>query len=229
MRNIVFLPGLNCTGDLFHPQIEALSPLFHCTVADHGTADNLPNIAANILKTAPPRFALVGLSMGGYIAYEIFRQQPERVSRLVLMDTRASADTVEDKQRRIRTIEFAKNGQFERLHGILWPLLVHRDRQTDSALEAVVKKMMTDTGPEKFVLQQTAVMNRPDYRALLQTISIKTLVVVGAQDAITPPEGSKLLCEAIPLSKYFEIPDCGHLSSLEKPEVVSNKLKEFLL
>jgi pimeloyl-ACP methyl ester carboxylesterase len=229
MRDIVFLPGLNCTGDLFFPQINTLSPLACCTVADHGTADNLPAIAANILKTMPDRFALVGLSMGGYIAYEMIRQQPERVTKLVLMDTRASEDTLEDKERRLKTIELAENGQFGRLHTILWPRLVHPNRQTDSILEGIVKKMMTDTGPEKFVLQQTAVMNRPDYQTLLSNISVKTLVIVGAQDAITPPENAKFLCNAISAAVYMEIPECGHLSSLEKPDDVSAALKNFLI
>jgi pimeloyl-ACP methyl ester carboxylesterase len=229
MRDIVFLPGLNCTGDLFRPQINALSPFAACVVADHGTADNLQDIAANILKMMPERFALVGLSMGGYIAYEILRQQPERVTKLVLMDTRASEDSSEDRERRLKTIEFAANGQFEHLHSILWPRLVHKDRQADSALEAIVKTMMADTGPEKFILQQTAVMNRPDYRAVLPHIAIKTLVIVGADDVITPPQDAKMLCASIPASSYVEIPQCGHLSSLEKPDDVSVLLREFLI
>lgn len=229
MRNIVFLPGLNCTGDLFYPQIQALTPFARCFVADHGTADNLPDLAAHILKSMPERFALVGLSMGGYIAYEMLRQQPERVTQLVLMDTRATVDSVEDKDRRLKTIALAQNGQFERLHGILWPLLVHPSRQDDSQLETVVKTMMRDTGPDKFISQQTAVMNRTDYRHLLQALLVKTLVIVGAQDAITPPESARLLCRMVAGSAYLEIPDCGHLSSLEKPDIVSATLRDFLL
>jgi pimeloyl-ACP methyl ester carboxylesterase len=226
--DVLFVPGLNCTAALFAPQIAALKDRAHGHVADHGVADSLEAIAASILAKAPERFALVGLSMGGYVAYEILRQQPQRVVGLALLDTRAEPDTEEEAERRRRTIALARNGQFEQLHGILWPRLVHPDRLSDKPLESTVIGMMRDTGAVRFVRQQTAVLNRADYRPLLPSIAVPTLVVVGAADVITPPEHAAKLCKAIPHARYAEITGCGHLSSLEKPEIVTRELSRLL-
>src|SRR5579883_3245029 len=89
----VLVPGLNCSARLYAPQIPALWRFGPVTVADHTRDDSMPAIAARILASAPPRFALAGLSMGGYIAFEIMRQAPQRVLRLALMDTSARPDT----------------------------------------------------------------------------------------------------------------------------------------
>ncbi len=226
--DVLFVPGLNCTGALFAPQVTTLEPRFSCHIADHGVADSLEAIAADILEKAPQRFALAGLSMGGYVAYEIIRQAPERVLALILLDTRAEPDTQEDAERRQRTIALARGGQFDQLHGILWPRLVHPARLADKQLEETVIGMMRDTGAERFMRQQTAVLNRIDYRPVLSGIAIPSTIIVGAQDVITPPEHAKALNRAIKGSRYVEIDDCGHLSSLERPEAVNGILLRFL-
>ena len=97
---ILFIPGLNCTGELFAPQVAALGGTHECHIADHGVADDMKAIAASVLAQAPERFALVGLSMGGYVAYEILRQAPQRVEMRALLDTRAQPDSEEDAERR---------------------------------------------------------------------------------------------------------------------------------
>jgi pimeloyl-ACP methyl ester carboxylesterase len=226
--DVLFVPGLNCTSALFAPQVKALERRVHCHIADHGVADSLEAIAAAILEKAPPRFALVGLSMGGYVAYEIIRQAPDRVLALALLNTRAEPDSPEDAERRRHTIALAQGGQFEQLHGIFWPRLVHPARLVDKRLEAIVTGMMRDTGPERFIRQQTAVRNRIDYRPVLSGITVPTTIVVGSQDVITPPEHAKAIHQAINGSRYIEIDDCGHLSSLERPEAVTGFLLEIL-
>jgi pimeloyl-ACP methyl ester carboxylesterase len=228
VMDVLFVPGLNCTGALFTPQVNALEPRFRCHIADHSVADSLEAIAADILTKAPAHFSLVGLSMGGYVAYEIIRQVPGRVLSLALLDTRAEPDTEEDASRRRQTIELARGGRFDRLHGILWPRLVHPARLADKKLEETVTGMMRDTGAERFIRQQTAVLNRIDYRPELAGIAIPSTIIVGAQDVITPPEHAKALNRAIKGSRYVEIDDCGHLSSLERPEVVNDALLRLL-
>jgi pimeloyl-ACP methyl ester carboxylesterase len=225
---ILFIPGLNCTGELYAPQIAALGHAHECQVADHGVADDMGAIAQAILARAPERFALVGLSMGGYVAYEIMRQAPDRVEKLALLDTRAQADSDEDAERRRQTIALAKSGQFDRLHAIFWQRLVHPARLSDAALEETARRMVRETGPERFIRQQTAVLNRPDYRDGLSAIRVPTMVLVGREDVITPPEHAKALVAAIPGADYVEVPDCGHLSTLERPEAVTAALAAFL-
>jgi pimeloyl-ACP methyl ester carboxylesterase len=228
VMDALFVPGLNCTGDLFMPQVRVLEPRFSCHIADHGVADSMEAIAAGILAKAPQCFALVGLSMGGYVAYEIIRQAPERVLALALLDTRAEPDNGEDAERRHRTIALARGGHFDQLHGILWPRLVHPARLGDKSLEDTVIGMMRNTGAERFIRQQTAVLNRIDYRQVLSSIAVPSTIIVGAQDVITPPEHAKELQRAIKGSLYFEIEECGHLSSLERPEAVTNGLLQLL-
>jgi pimeloyl-ACP methyl ester carboxylesterase len=228
MQNIVFVPGLNCTGDLFAPQVAALSRIAQCHIADHSGFDSLEAVAGDILSKAPQRFALSGLSMGGYVAFEIVRQAPDRVTGLALLDTRSAKDTAEDAERRRQTIRLAQSGQFDRLHDILWPRLVHPARQSDSRLEEIVKGMMRDTGPERFVRQQTAVLNRGEYQPTLESVAVPTIVVTGAQDSITPPETGRALAAFISGARYIEIPDCGHLSTLERPDEVNRTLVDWL-
>ncbi len=228
MQDLVLVPGLNCTGALFAPQMAALSGMARCHVADHGAASSLEEIAASVLGVAPPRFALAGLSMGGYVAFEIIRQAPARVTRLCLLDTRAAMDSDEEAERRRRTIELAKAGQFARLHDILWPKLVHPARLADRTLEEIVLGMMRDTGPERFVRQQTAVLNRRNYAPLLSTFAMPTAIIVGADDAITPPAAARAMRALIPGSKLFELPECGHLSTLEQPERVNALMSDWL-
>jgi pimeloyl-ACP methyl ester carboxylesterase len=228
LPDLVLVPGLNCTGALFRPQIDGLAGAARCHVADHGAASSLEEISARILDAAPPRFALAGLSMGGYVAFEIIRQAPERVARLCLLDTRAAMDSDEDAERRRRTIELASSGHFAKLHGILWPRLVHPARVTDADLEQVVLDMMRDTGPERFVRQQTAVLNRRDYEPVLRAIRAPTLIVVGEQDAVTPPEASRQMQGLIENARLETVPDCGHLSTLEKPEAVTRLMRRWL-
>jgi pimeloyl-ACP methyl ester carboxylesterase len=228
MMDVLFVPGLNCTGRLFRPQIDLLGSRFACHIADHGVADTMEAIAADILAKAPAKFALVGLSMGGYVAYEIIRQAPTRVEALMLLDTRAEPDTPEDAERRLRTIELAKNGHFDQLHSILWPRLVHPSRIGETALEQVVVGMMRETGAERFIRQQSAVLNRRDYRPVLKEIAVPAAVIVGRDDVITPPIHARFLNQAIVGSTYTEIPDCGHLSSLEKPDAVNEVLLDLL-
>lgn len=225
---VVFAPGLNCTPALFAGQVAALTGrAIH--YVDHTRDDSVEQIAARFLRHAPSRFALAGLSMGGYIAFEILRQAPERVDRLALLDTRASPDTPDDRQRRERLIQFAETGRFNEVHGVLWQRLVHPSRLSDKALEATVKGMMADTGAEAFVRQQRAVITRADYRADLAAITAPTLVLVGDQDQITPPEHAKAMADHIPGSTLTIVEACGHLSTLEQPATVNHAFQHWLV
>jgi pimeloyl-ACP methyl ester carboxylesterase len=106
----VLVPGLNCSARLYAEQIPALWRFGPLLIADHTRDDSMGAIAARILNAAPPRFALMGLSMGGYIALEIMSQAPARVAKLALLDTGARADTPEQTERRHRQIELAQTG-----------------------------------------------------------------------------------------------------------------------
>src|SRR5580692_4877251 len=148
---IVLIPGLTCTPRLYADQIPALWPLGPVTIADHRRDDSMAAIARRILAAAPPRFALAGLSMGGYIAFEIMRQAPLRVVKLALLDTGPGAETPQQTEGRRPRIALAKAGRFAEVEEALFPLLVHRDRRGDAALRSIVRAMGEETGGEVFL------------------------------------------------------------------------------
>jgi pimeloyl-ACP methyl ester carboxylesterase len=225
---IVLMPGLNCSARLYAEQVPELWRFGAVTIADHRCDDSMAAIATRILTTAPPRFALVGLSMGGYIAFAIARQAPERVARLALLDTSARPDTPEQSERRRGVIALAEGGRFSEVPDLLFPAFVHRNRHGDEALRAMVRTMAEETGPQAFVRQQRAIMTRPDCRPQLASIDCPTLVLVGEGDELTPPALSQEIAAGIAGSRLVTVPDCGHLSTLERPEQVNQALVEWL-
>jgi pimeloyl-ACP methyl ester carboxylesterase len=225
---IVLVPGLNCSARLYAEQVPVLWGFGAVTIADHRRDDSVAAIAARILATAPPRFALVGLSMGGYIAFAMVRQAPERVAQLALLDTSARPDTPEQSERRRGLIALAEGGRFAELADLLFPVFVHRNRQGDEALRALVRTMAEETGSQAFVRQQRAIMTRPDCRPLLASIRCPTLVLVGDGDELTPPALSEKIAAGIAGARLVRVPDCGHLSTLERPQAVNRALVEWL-
>jgi pimeloyl-ACP methyl ester carboxylesterase len=185
-------------------------------------------IARRILAAAPPRFALAGLSMGGYIAYAIVHAAPERVAKLALLDTASKAETPQQTERRMPQIELARTGRFSEIHELQWPLFVHKNRHADMVLKQTVRQMAEETGPEAFLRQQRAIMTRPDSSPLLPMIKCPTLVLVGDGDELTPPKLSQEIAGAIPGARLAVIPDCGHLSTLERPEAVAAAMVEWM-
>lgn len=225
---IVLVPGLLCTPTLYADQIPALWRYGPVTIADHTRGDSMAAIAAQILSAAPPRFALAGLSMGGYIAFEVLRQAPERVTRLALLDTQARPDTPEQSDRRRAQVGLALGGRFQEVIDQQFPLLVHRARHGDEQLRAVLGRMAEDVGPQAFARQQAAIIGRPDSRPDLSRIACPTLVLVGDGDELTPPDRAREMAEAIRGSQLRIVPGSGHVSTLEASEAVTEALETWI-
>jgi pimeloyl-ACP methyl ester carboxylesterase len=225
---VVLIPGLTCSARLYAEQIPALWQFGPVMVADHTRDDSMMTIARRILAAAPPRFALAGLSMGGYIAFEIMRQAPARVVKLALLDTGARGDTPEQTERRKVVIAVAKSGRYAEVPDIAFPVYVHRNRHGDVALKRLVRTMAEETGPDAFLRQQQAIVGRPDSRPGLAAIRCPTLVLVGEGDEATPPELAREIAAGISGSRLVLIPDSGHLSTLEQPQAVTQALVEWM-
>jgi pimeloyl-ACP methyl ester carboxylesterase len=225
---IVLIPGLGCSARLYGGQIPALWRFGPVTVADHTREDSMDAIARRILAAAPPRFALAGLSMGGYIAFEIMRQAPERVAKLALLDTGARAEAPEQTERRKVAIALAKSGRYAEVVDLVFPVYVHRKRHSDAALKQIVRNMAEDTGVEAFLRQQQAILHRRDSRPGLAAVKCPTLVLVGDDDQATPLELSREISAAIAGSRLVVIAESGHLSTLEQPERVTSALVEWM-
>jgi len=225
---VVLVPGLTCTARLFAAQIDALWRFGPVTVADHRRTSDIKATAARILDNAPPRFALAGLSFGGYIAFEMMRQAAARVAKLALRDTSARPDTPEQTATRHTWIAMAQSGRYGEMPDISIPRYLHRDRQNDPEMTGIVRRMIEETGPEAFVRQLKAIMSRPDSRPLLPSTTCPTLVLVGDGDLATPPELNQEIAAGIPGARLSVVPHCGHLSTIERPEAVNAALAEWL-
>ena len=226
---LVLVPGLLCDSLLWDAQIAALNSQAACWVPDHTRSDTMAGVAADVLREAPfERFALAGLSMGGYVALEIVRQAAHRVERLALLDTSARADTPEQLDKRKGLIELARRGRFIGVTQALLPLLLHRARLSDEKLVNTVKEMARNIGKEAFIRQEHAIMSRVDSLPLLPTIGCPALVLCGRQDALTPLERHEEMANAIPGASLHIVDDCGHLSSLEQPAAVSGAFMRWL-
>jgi pimeloyl-ACP methyl ester carboxylesterase len=225
---LLLVPGLLCTTALWAPQTAALADVATLSVADHTRHDTMQGIAAAILAAAPKTFALAGLSMGGYIAYEILRQAPQRVTRLALLDTGYRADLPERREQRRALMALAEREGPRKAQETLLSVLIHPSRMADKGLVETVLQMGADTGTDTFKRQQMALMTRPDSAPLLAGIRCPTLVIVGEQDALTPPQLSREIAAGIAGARLEIIPECGHLSTLERPERVNRALREWL-
>lgn len=227
MANAIFVPGLLCTGELYSAQVESLGGL-DIAIGDHRSHESMGAIAGHILGSAPERFVLAGLSMGGYVAFEIMRQAPERIEALVLLDTSARPDAPEQTARRQELIDVAQTQGIDPLVDILLPVFLSEQHQANNDLTEAVRAMARETGVEAFVRQQQAIIHRADSHMTLRLIACPTLVIVGANDVLTPPDLAEEIAEGIPGAELCVIDDCGHLSAIEQPGAVNDAIASFL-
>lgn len=227
-QTLLLLPGLLCDARLWRDQVAALAPLARAVVADLTLDDRVEAMAARAVAAIEGPFALAGLSMGGYVALEVMRQAPERVTRLALLDTSARPDTPEQTRRRRGLISLSRSGRFRGVTPRLLPQLIHPAR-LDGPLAAEVMAMAERVGQDAFLRQQAAIMHRPDSRPGLGRIAVPTLVGVGAEDALTPPPLAAELAAMIPGARLRHFADAGHLPTMETPEAVNAALAAWLV
>jgi len=239
---VVFLSGMLADQRMWHPAIAALGdlddlddpddpakpgliPVF-CELFDQ---DTVADMASAVLDTAPDRFALVGMSMGGYAAFEILRQAQERVSHLMLVNTRATADSDAERRRRLLLSRFvAAREPFVAVNDGMPDEMLHPDNRNDAALVGLLKAMGDACGAGVFKRQNNAVALRPDSMADLGDIAVPCSVLVGTHDRIISPESHRDMVEAIPGATYHEIAGAGHYVPLEQPQLFARYLVELL-
>ena len=225
---ILMIPGLNATPRAFEAQMETLWRFGPVTIADNRQGSTVGEMAAAILADAPPRFVLGGFSMGGYVAFEIMRRAPERVSRLMLIDTQARPDTPEATANRRRGMELARAGKLDLAAAGTFPAAVHPAHVDDPALRAIHLDMARANGVEAYLRQQEAIIARPDSGPDLARIAVPTLIVVGDGDQITPPAAAQEMAAGSPGARLVVIAQAGHLALIEQPALVNAAIAAFL-
>ena len=227
---LILVPGLLCDEALWAPQIAALGAIADCAVADTRKDDTIAGMATRLLAGAPERFALAGLSMGGYVAFEVMFAAPERVTHLALLDTSAHPDTPERSASRQALAARALSGPdgFDAVVGEHLPTFIHPDRYADSALCDTIRRSAANVGAETYARQQSAIIGRRDQRPNLSRIQCPTLVLGGRQDALTPVALHEEIAAGIPGARLEVIEACGHLSTLESPNTVVAAMRAWL-
>jgi pimeloyl-ACP methyl ester carboxylesterase len=225
---ILLVPGLGGSPRIYAPVAAQLWRFGPVTIANHIRDDNVGAIARRILAEAPPRFALAGHSMGGYIAFEIYRQAPQRIAKLALINTQARPDTPEASERRRGLIARVEAGHYHDVLDELFPGFVHPSRKDDADLRKLVHDMGDDVGAAAFVRQQAAILRRTDSRPTLTAITCPTLVLTGDEDGTIPNALSVEMADRIPGARLVIIPQCGHLPQPERPEATAAALVAWL-
>lgn len=232
MTPVILVPGLVCDAGVWAHARAALETRATVTVANHGRLDSLPAMADKVLYEAPPRFALAGHSMGGRVALEVFRRAPQRVAALALLDTGvlplAAGDAgVREVNGRQELLAIARAQGMAAMatkwvQGMIWS-----PRLAEAPLVASVVDMMARSSADIFAAQIAALLARPDASALLGEIRCPTLVLCGEQDSWAPAARHQEMAAQIPGSRLVLVPECGHMCTLERPEVVTRALLDW--
>jgi pimeloyl-ACP methyl ester carboxylesterase len=224
---LLLLPGLLCDERLWRDPAAALADVADIRHADLTRDDSVAGMATRVLASAPPVFAMAALSMGGYVAFEILRQAPQRVARLALLDTSARLDPPKRMLVRQAGLALAEAGRFAGVTRKLLPQLVHESR-VDGEVGEDVMAMAQRVGLEAFLRQQRAIIARPDSESLLPRIAVPTLLGVGEDDRMTLPEETRLMHERIPGARLHVFARCGHLPPMEVPQETATVLRDWL-
>ena len=225
---LVFACAHLCDERLFARQIDALGADFDCRVFVFREHDSLAAMAGALLDAAPERFTLIGLSLGGYLAFEVMRRAPARVERLALLDTTAAADSETRRAGRLADIATVETGGIDALIPQLpgrWLLPAHQQRDD---LTMLMASMARSIGAEGQRNQQRAMLGRPESLADLAAVRVPTLVLCGAGDAVTPLADHEAIAARIAGARLVVVPESGHLSTIEQPEAVNRALLDWL-
>jgi pimeloyl-ACP methyl ester carboxylesterase len=226
---LVFVPGLMCDRRLFAAQVRALGGVRPVGHADLSKDATIAAMSERMLAEAADRFCLVGLSMGGIVAFEAWRRAPARIAGLALLNTTPFADSPARQATRLSQIDRVKRGQLRSVvMEELKPNYLGPRSKGDHALLDEIYAMAASLGPEVFIQQSRALMSRKDSVDTLSTINCPTIIIAGAEDDVCPPELHEIMHRGIEASKLLVVPGSGHLSTMEAPDLVSKALSEFL-
>ena len=223
------VPGMMCDERIFSPQIEALSQNLEVTIADISNFSSVSELASDVLKKAPKSFSLLGHSMGGIVAMEIYSQEPKRIEKLILMDTNPKAELDEVKLKREPQIKDVREGKLlEVMRDEMKPNYLAESENKSSVLD-VCMDMALSLGPDVFINQSRALQKRADQLKTIQSMNIPVLIVCGSEDKLCTVERHEMMHNMISDSDLKIINNAGHMPTLEQPRETTEVLKEWLM
>jgi pimeloyl-ACP methyl ester carboxylesterase len=229
MSQLILIPGLAGDAVMWRPQLAALPPEWNAVVTEvHMHHDDIAAMAAALLAGHDGPLVLCGASMGGIIAMEAARQAPERLRGLALLGTNARPETREMRALREAAIDLFAQGREAEVIEPNVSLAFHPEQAADPALVQAYLDFVLGAGAEQLIRQNRAIIGRPDARMHLPQLRCPTLVMCGEADQLTPPECSREIASLVPGARLVMVPRCGHMLTMEKPQVVNAALIEWL-
>ena len=228
---LLLLPGSLCNQLLFQPQIDFFKGHREVIVANFSNCDSIEAMAAKVLNEAPAEFALAGLSMGGIVAFEMFRQAPQRIKRIALLDTNPRGELPENVPVRHQQVHNIAQGGLESLRALVTQQLMPKyvfDSEQRSTLEPLVMKMALDVGTDEFINQWRALASRVDSWGTLKEFRCPALILCGVHDALCNEKLHRDMALEIKHARLEIIEEAGHLSTLDAPEQVNKALENWL-
>ena len=223
------VPGMMCDERIFSPQIEELSKNLEVTVADISSFPTVRELASDLLKKAPKSFSLLGHSMGGIVAMEIYSQEPNRIEKLILMDTNPKAELDEVKLKREPQIKDVREGKLlEVMRDEMKPNYLAESENKSSVLD-VCMDMALSLGPDVFINQSRALQKRADQLNTIQSMNIPVLIMCGSEDKLCTVERHEMMHNMISDSDLKIINNAGHMPTLEQPRETTEVIKEWLM
>lgn len=229
MIPLLLLPGTLCDATLFAHQVENLMDVCVPQVVDIHHQDNLSEVAQYVLSQVDGEFAVAGLSYGGIVAFELWRQAPERIAKIALLNTTPKPASQATREAQQRFVGMGHLGEFREVTtDFLKDRMLHPDHQKDMMLRQKVLDMAENIGLQGFVNEVRAQHGRPDSTPDLLNITCPTLVLTGREDMVIPVPIHEEMAAALPNTQLLIIEHCGHLSTMEQPDIVTNALREWL-
>lgn len=226
---LILLPGTLCDATLFDYQLKHLADFTQAQVIDVHLQDNLADVAQYVLSQVEGKFAVAGLSYGGIVAFEVWRQAPERILKLALLNTNPYPASEQTIKSQLRFITTAKSITLRKLAiQYLERVILHPNPQKDKVLREKVLDMANTIGVEGFINELRAQLYRLSAITDLPHINCPTLVLTGREDLIVPLFAHEQMAETLPNSHLVIIEGCGHLSTIEQPEMVTQALRNWL-
>lgn len=226
---LLLLPGTLCDATLFEHQVANLLDVALPRVVDVHLQDNLPDVARYVLSQVEGEFAVAGLSYGGIVAFELWRQAPERIAKMALLNTNPREVSPRTRESQQRFIGMAHLGGFREVTtDYLKDVMLHPEHQKDTVLRTKVLKMAEAIGIQGFVNEVKAQLSRPDSFANLAGINCPTLVLAGREDTLVPLFYHEAMAGKLPDNRFVIVEHCGHLSTMEQAEIVTQALREWL-
>jgi pimeloyl-ACP methyl ester carboxylesterase len=224
---LVLLPGYLLDRSLWRAVIERAGQ--RCIVPDLRPYSSVSAMAEGVLADLPTRFVLAGLSMGGYVALEMFRLASARIAGLALVNTKAERDGPEVRERRAALRALADAGQYREAAHRLVPLMLHPSRTGEGhPCRTVLERMYDVFDADIFIRHQQALDTRRDNTDVLSTVHCPALVIGSWQDGLIKACVPLAMAQVIPDARLLMIENCGHLSPIERPDVVASCMSSWL-